>query len=71
MKKPAIQIEPRVLRRLEKFAARKKVDLNLLLNVMVEEFLDTWDKKKFTAEERRRWNEQAERLNWPTPATSA
>lgn len=72
MKKPvtAVSIRPRVLRQLEKFAARKNVDLNLLLNTVLQEFLDTWD-KEFTAEDHRRWHEQAERLGWPEPATTA
>lgn len=67
-KSTAVTLHPRVLRRLEKFAARKKVDLNLLMSVIVEEFLDTWD-KKFTKAELRRWHEQAVALGWPEPTT--
>lgn len=66
MKKPVtVALQPRVHSRLERFAARKNVgDLNLLLNVIVQDFLDTWD-HTFTEEECRRWHEQAENLNWP------
>lgn len=72
MKKPVtVALQPRVYSRLQRFATRKDVgDLTLLLNLVVEDFLDVHD-HTFTEEERRRWHEQAENLNWPQSEIAA
>lgn len=59
-----VSIRPALYRKLKRFADRKNVNFTFLLNTVLQEFLDTWD-KKFSTEERQRWHDQADKLDWP------
>lgn len=60
MNTAGVKIRPALYRKLKRFADQKNVNVNLLLNTVLQDFLDSWD-KEFTAEDHHRWEEKCEK----------